>query len=169
MLVAKCVACSSRGNTMRFVPNSTRESARAKIEHQIDRLKMLISRTAADNGDLQTTGAHLSAALETLNRQGRIEAGSAGVPVPCAEWAALDAATLRAATALQEAMASVDLMRIHAGAVPSRPEFQHLADRLARADAAFRMVAVGVLRARLPQRPSSRRGFLGQDCGSAGC
>ena len=154
---------------MRFVPNSTRENARAEIEDQIDSLKMLINRTAADNGDLKTTGVHLSAALKTLNRQGRIEAGSAGVPVPCAEWAALDAATVRAATALQEAMASVDLMRIHAGAVPSRPEFQHLADRLAQADAAFRMVAVGALRARLPQRPSSRRGFSWPRLWLSGC
>ena len=74
--------------------------------------------------------------------------------------AALDAATLEAATALQEAIASIDLMRLRTGVMPSQSEFRDLAYRLALADAAFRVVAVGVRRSRLlPSEPGRRRDF----------
>ena len=131
---------------MRFVPVPERERSRARLEHQIDDLKVLVRRMGANSRDLETTGEYISAALEALNRNGRMEVERGPVPVvrcaewtSLAEWAALDAATLQAATALQEAIASVDLMRLHAG-VPSRSDLQGLAGRLARADAAFRMV-----------------------------
>jgi hypothetical protein len=137
---------------MRFVPIPERESFRARLEHQVDNLKVLVRRTGANSRDLETTGEHVSAALEALDRNGRMEVERGPVPVvrcaewtSLAEWAALDAATLQAATALQEAIASVDLMRLHA-CVPSRSDLQALAGRLARADAAFRMV---VCRSRL--------------------
>ena len=140
-----------RGNAMRLVPMPERD--RAKLEHQIDNLKVLVSRSGANSRDLQTTGEHVPAALETLDPHGRIEVEREAVPVvrcaewtSLAEWAALDAAILQAATALQEAIASVDLMRLRAGATPCLSDLQDLADRLACADAAFRIVAVGTLK-----------------------
>ena len=66
--------------------------------------------------------------------------------VPQAEWSSLSAATLGAAAALQEAIAFVDFMRLRTGAGPSPSDLQALADRLARADAAFRIVAIGNLK-----------------------
>ena len=149
---------AARGNAMRFVPVPARESFRARLEHQIDNLKVLVRRTGANSRDLETTGEQVSATLETLDQDGRIEVERGADPVVrCAEWtlAALDAATLDAATALQEAMASVDLMRLHAG-VPSGSDLQGLAGRLARADAAFRLVA---FRSRLLARSSDCRCF----------
>ena len=161
MLVANTYASSPRGNAMRFVPIPERERSRAKLSHQVDKLKVLVSRTGADNGDLETTGKHLSAAIETLNRHRRIEVEMAQAPVvQGAQEAALDAATLGAATALQEAIASLDLMRLRTGVMPSQSEFRDLAHRLALADAAFRFVAVGVRRSRLlPSEPGRRRDF----------
>ncbi len=73
--------------------------------------RLFVRRTGANSRDLETTGEHVSAALEALDRNGRMEVGPVPV-VRCAEWtslaewAALDAATLQAATALQEAIAS---------------------------------------------------------------
>ena len=147
---------------MRFVPILARESFRARLEHQIDDLKVLVRRMGPNSRDLETTGEHVSAALEALDRNGRMEVERGPVPIvrcaewtSLAEWAALDAATLQAATALQEAIASVDLMRLHAG-VPSGSDLQGLAGRLARADAAFRLVA---FRSRLLARSSDCRCF----------
>ena len=136
---------------MRFVPIP--ERYRAKLEHQIDNLKVLVSRSGVNSRNVQTTGEHVSSALQTLHRQGRMEGERRCVAVvPCAEWAALDAATLEAATALQEAIASVNLMRLRTGVVSPRSDLQDLANRLARADAAFRVV---VFRSRLLALPSS--------------
>jgi hypothetical protein len=157
---------AARGNPMRFVPIPGRESFRARLEHQIDNLKVLVRSMGTNSRDLETTGEHVSAALETLDRDGRIEVERGAVPVvrcvewtSLAEWAALDAAALDAATALQEAIASVDLMRLHAG-VASRSDLQGLAGRLARADAAFRLVA---FRSRLLARSSDCRCFSRPD------
>ena len=146
---------------MRFVPIPERERSRAKLAHQIDKLKVLLSRTDVGNRDLETTGAHVSAAIKTLDQHRRIEVEMTQVPVVHgAEEAALDAATIGAATALQEAMASVDLMRLRAGVMTSQSEFRDLAHRLALADAAFRIVAVGIRRSRLlPSEPGGRRAF----------
>ena len=146
---------------MRFVPMPERERSRAKLAHQIDNLKVLVSRTGADNGELEMTGPHVSAAIKTLNRHQRIEVEMAQGPVvQGAEPAALDAATLGAATALLEAIASVHLMRLRTGVMPSQSEFRDLAHRLALADAAFRVVAVGIRRSRLlPSEPGGRRDF----------
>ena len=136
---------------MRFVPIP--ERYRVKLEHQIDNLKVLVSRSGANSRNLPTTGEHVPAALETFHQQDRMEAERRCVPVvPCAKRAALDAATLQTATALQEAIASVDLMRLRTGVVSSRSDLQDLASRLARADAAFRTV---VFRSRLLSGPSS--------------
>ena len=153
---------AARGNAMRFVPIPGRESFRARLEHQIDNLKLFVGRAGANSCDLETTGEQVSATLETLDQDERIEVERGAVPVvrcaewtSLAEWAALDAATLDAATALQEAIASVDLMRLHTG-VLSRSDLQAFAGRLARADAAFRLVA---FRSRLLARSSDCRCF----------
>ena len=75
------------------------------------------------------------------------------------ESVALDAATFDVAVNLQEAMACVGLMRLRAGVMPSPSDFKGLVDRLARADAAFRFVAVAAWRARLVTELSGRRYF----------
>jgi len=150
-----------RGNTMHVVPVSERDRSCATLEDQIESLEVLVSRARANNGELERAGAHISAALEILDRRGRIEAGAAQLPVvQGAEWAAMDAATLGAATALQEAIASVELMRLRTGVMPSHSEFRNLAHRLTQADAAFRFVAVGGRKSRsLPREPDGRRDF----------
>jgi hypothetical protein len=131
---------------MRFVPMPERERARAELEIQIENLRALVGRMVANNCDLATTGAHISAPMNTLDRHedaDREPVREGGVSR--ADWASLSAATLRAAAAMQEAIASVDLMRLHAGVAPSRSDLQDLADRLAWADAAFRIVAFDTL------------------------
>ena len=146
---------------MRFVPGSERERSRATLEDQIESLGVLVSSAGTNNSELQRAGAHISAALEILGRHGRIEADTMQVPViQGAEWAALDSAMLAAATALQEAIASVDLMLLRTSVMPSQSEFRNLAHRLAEADAAFRYVAVGGRKSRsLPREPDGRRDF----------
>ena len=64
---------AARGNAMRFVPILARESFRARLEHQIDDLKVLVRRMGANSRDLEATGEHVSATLETLDQDGRIE------------------------------------------------------------------------------------------------
>ena len=134
---------------MHVVPFSERERYRAKLDVQMENLKILVDRADASNGDLEL----ISATLESL---GRSEVKAAQVPaVRDAECAALNAATIAAATGLQEAVAAVHLMRPRAGVIPSQSEWRDLAHRLALADAAFRVVAVIARRchllARLPR------------------
>jgi hypothetical protein len=145
--------------TMRLVPTSERESTRAKLEIEIERLRVLISGTAADIPDLETTGAYVSAALKTLDRRERAEPNETE-----SAWglAALDAATLQAAITLQEAIACVGLMRVRTVVMPVQSDFRDLSDRLAQADAAFRIIAVGARRSLLAARQSDRRCFFWQ-------
>ena len=75
------------------------------------------------------------------------------------ELAALDAAAFDAAANLQEAIACVGLMRLRTGVMPAPSDLKALADRLARADAAFRIVAVAARRARLATGQPGRRYF----------
>jgi hypothetical protein len=128
---------------MRFVPMPERERARAELEIQIENLRTLVSRFVADNRDLETTGGHLSDAMNALDEH---EPTDREAGVSRADWASLSAATLRTAAAMQGAIACVDLMHLRAGARPRRSDLRDLADRLARADAAFRIVASDTLR-----------------------
>ena len=147
-----------RGKTMHVVPCSEREHCRAKLEVQIENLRVLVGRTEASSGDLEHIGGHLSAALLSLNQRERIEVQVVQLPTASdAEWPSLDAATLAGAGALQEATASVDLMRLRSGVVPSQAELLDLGHRLALADAAFRIVAVSARRSGLLPKASADR------------
>lgn len=140
----RCTECQHlKGYAMRFVPMPERERARAELEIQIENLRALVGRMVANNCDLETTGAHISAEMNTLDRR---EHADREAIVPGAERAVFGETLLGAAAAMQEAIASVDLMRLHAGVAPCRSDLQDLADRLARADAAFRIVASAALR-----------------------
>lgn len=140
---SRCTECQHlKGYAMRFVPMPERERARAKLEIQIENLRALVGRMVANNCDLETTGAHISAEMNTLDRH---EHADREAIVPGAERAVFGETLLGAAAAMQEAIASVDLMRLHAGVAPCRSDLQDLADRLARADAAFRIVASAAL------------------------
>ena len=135
---------------MHVVPFSERERCRAKIEVQIEKLKTLVNHAAASSGDLDRIGGYLSAALATLVQRERIEVEAPQLPaVQDAEAAVLNEATLVAAGALQEAMASVHLMRLRADIAPFQPELRDLSRRLALAEAAFGVVAVSARRSRL--------------------
>jgi hypothetical protein len=130
---------------MPYVRRPEREQFRAELEIHIENLKILISHTAAqsrDHNDLQTTGAHLFAALKTMDRHVSTEIEAARESDnSSAERVRLITATLAAAGALQEAIACVDLLSLRIDVVPSWSDFRELSDRLARADAAFRIVA----------------------------
>ena len=137
---------------------SQSERCRAKIEVQIENLRVLVGCAEDGSGDLERIGGHLSAALGTLAGRERIEVRAPQAPaVPDAEWAALNEATLVAAGALQEAMASVQLMGLRTDIAPSQPELRALRHRLALAEAAFGVVAVSVRRSRLLAIESGKR------------
>ena len=134
---------------MRVVPFRKRDRCRAELEVQIENLRLHVGRAEASSGDPEGIEGYLSAALGALAQRERIEVEAPQVPpVPDAEWAALNAAVLAASSALQEATASVHLMRLRAGVVPSQSELLDLGHRLARAEAAFGVV-VSARRSRL--------------------
>ena len=149
---------------MHYVRRPEREQFRDELENHIENLKVLISHTAAqsrDHNDLRTTGAHLFAALKTLDRHGSTEIEAAReTDDSSAECARLITATLVAAGAMQEAMACVDLLSLRVDVVPSWSDFRELSDRLARADAAFRMVAAHTIKARVLAQLPGDAGYL---------
>ena len=130
---------------MHYVRMRERKQFRAELENHIENLKVIISHTAAQSrahSDLQTTGTHLFAALKTLDRHGSIEVETTrDLDDLSAEYAGLITATLAAASAMQEAMACIDLLSLRIEVVPSWVDFHGLSERLARADTAFRIVA----------------------------
>jgi hypothetical protein len=139
---------------MHVVPFSERERCLAKMEN----LRVLVGRAEDGSGELERIGGHLAAALGTLGARERIEVEAQKVwAVPDAECATLNEATLVAAGALQEAIASVGLMRLRDGAVPSQLELRDLGHRLALAEAAFGVVAVSARRFGLLAKESGDR------------
>jgi hypothetical protein len=143
---------------MHVVPFSERERCLAKIDVQIENLRVLVSRAEDGNGELERIGGHLAVVLGALGGCERIEVEAQTVQAaPNAECATLNEATLVAAGALQEAIASVGLMRLRDGAAPSLLELRDLGHRLALAEAAFGVVAVSVRRFGLLAKDSRDR------------
>jgi hypothetical protein len=128
---------------------SDREKFRLELEQHIETAKNLINSASAqgrDARDLQKVGAHLLAALKSLNRHGPIEAEAVAVPTdPPRQDSATVTAVLTVMGAMQEAIAVAELLilKIETGTV--RPELVDLVARLRAVDTSMRILAAAVV------------------------
>jgi hypothetical protein len=144
---------------MRTSKISGRQQFRGGLEQHVETVKILIEQARAQGRnprDLQTVGAHLFAALKTMDHRGPVEAESVRITGdPNAAASTLITAVFAAAGVMQEAIATTEILSLKDEAFALRPDLVELAGRLAAVDHAFRIVADATVKTHVLVTPSA--------------